>query len=100
MIHHVVLFRFRPGTGEPQIAAARDALLAMRGRIPEVRDVRFERNLSPAADEWPWVLLVVIEGGMAGVQRYSEHPVHVETVSRFLAPMREARLAIDLEVAP
>jgi hypothetical protein len=43
-------------------------------------------------------VLTVKLDDMAAVQRYSDHPVHVETVARFLAPIREARLALDIEV--
>jgi hypothetical protein len=35
---------------------------------------------------------------MAAVQRYLEHPAHVDVVQRVLAPIRAARLAVDVEV--
>lgn len=97
MIHHIVLFRFRPDATAGQAAAAGEALLAMRGRIPAVRSVSWGPNLGDSAAEWPWVLVVACDD-MAAVAEYSAHPVHRETVERFVAPVREARLAIDVEV--
>jgi hypothetical protein len=35
---------------------------------------------------------------MAAVQRYAEHPAHVACVRSAIAPIREARLAVDVAV--
>ena len=96
MIQHIVCFRFKDGTAPEQIAEAGAGLLAMRGRIPEIRSISFGPNLAPSATEYSHVLTVVVDD-MAAVRRYGDHPVHLETVSRFLAPIREARLALDIE---
>ena len=98
MIHHVVLFRFRPDANAGQIAEAGEALLAMRGRIPAMRSVSWGPNLADSAAEWPWVLVVACDD-MAAVAAYLAHPVHRDTVERFIAPVRDGRLAIDVEVA-
>lgn len=96
MIHHIVCFRFRPDTSAERIAAAAAALLAMEGKIPEVRGVRWGQNLAPSTAEYTHVLTVMADD-MAAVARYLEHPVHQDVVARFIAPIREARLAIDVE---
>lgn len=98
MIHHVVLFRFRSDATDGQIAAAGEALRAMHGRIPALRSVSWGRNLAESAAEWPWVLVVACDD-MAAVAEYAAHPVHRDTVDRFIAPVRDGRLAIDVEVA-
>ena len=36
---------------------------------------------------------------MGAVKRYLENPAHVDVVNRYLAPIREARLALDFEAA-
>lgn len=97
MIHHIVCFRFKPGTADATIAAAGEALCGMQGRIPEIREVRWGPNLAPSAAEYPWVLVVLLDD-MGAVARYTEHPVHQEVVARHLAPVREARLALDVEM--
>ena len=97
MIHHVVLFRFNDGVAEAQVAAARASLLGLPGLIPDIRRLAFGPNLAPGAAEWPYVLVVELDD-MTAVQRYAEHPAHVDVVQRVLAPIRAARLAVDVEV--
>jgi hypothetical protein len=80
-----------------QIDQARDSLLDMKGRIPEIREIRFGPNLAPSAPEYSHVLSVVFDD-MAAVNRYAVHPVHVQVVADAIAPIREARLAIDVEM--
>lgn len=96
MIRHIVCFRFKAGTTAERIGHAGRALLGMRGRIPEIREIRWGRNFAPSADQYSHVLTVVLDD-MAAVASYSTHPVHLEVVAQALAPIREARLAIDIE---
>lgn len=97
MILHIVCFRFHPGTAEERIAAAGDALRAMQGKIPEIRRIHWGPNFAPSAGEYSHVLTVIVDD-MTAVDRYLEHPVHVKTVSEVIAPIRAARLAIDVEM--
>jgi hypothetical protein len=97
VIHHVVLFRWISSATPDQVAAAGAALAGMKGKIPEVRGVAFGPNLAESRTEYTHALLVVVDD-MAAVKRYVDHPHHVEVVKTYLAPIREARLAIDLEV--
>jgi hypothetical protein len=97
MIHHIVLFRFKPATPAGLVERAGQALVAMRGRIPEIRRIAWGPNLASNTGEYSHVLLVTMDD-MAAVQRYLDHPVHLETVATHLAPIREARLAADIEV--
>lgn len=96
MIYHLVCFRFKAGTTAGQIEHAGKALLGMNGRIPEIRAIRWGLNFGPSTSEYTHVLTVVLDD-MAAVERYLAHPVHVQVVAEALAPIREARLAIDVE---
>jgi hypothetical protein len=97
MIRHLVLFRFRPGTPAERIRQAGEALCAMRDHIPEIREIRWDANLSPeSAREYSHVLTVVVDD-LPAVERYLAHPVHRQTVAAYVAPIREARLAVDLD---
>ncbi|HTS89823.1 MAG TPA: Dabb family protein [Gemmatimonadales bacterium] len=96
MIHHIVCFRFREGVTGGQIGVAGDALLGMLGRIPEIRSIRWGPNLSPSAGEYSHVLIVALED-MGAVERYLDHPFHQQVVAEHLAPIRDSRLAIDVE---
>jgi hypothetical protein len=96
MIHHIVGFRFVAGATAEQIEAAGAALRGMQGRIPEIRGLRWGPNLAPSAKEYSHVLTVVLDD-MGAVSRYADHPVHSRVLAEHLAPIREARLAIDIE---
>jgi hypothetical protein len=96
MIHHIVCLRFKPGTNVEQIAAAGAALESMQARIPEIRSVRWGLNLAPSTGEYSHVLTVVLDD-MAAVERYLTHPYHQAVLMEHLAPIREARLALDIE---
>ena len=97
MIQHIVLFRFKDSATPGQIAEAGAALLAMKQGIPEIREIHFGPNLGPSVKEYSHILTIGC-ADMEAVQRYLDHPVHRQTVDRYVAPIREARLAADLEV--
>jgi hypothetical protein len=97
MIHHVVLLKFSSATTSADISAAEKGLLAMKGRIAEIRDVRFGPNLGTSAEQYSHVLLVTCDD-MDAVERYLAHPVHRNTVDQVIAPIRETRLAVDFVV--
>ncbi|HXW97433.1 MAG TPA: Dabb family protein [Gemmatimonadales bacterium] len=97
MVHHIVCFRFKEGTTAEKIAAAGDALMDMQRMIAEVRAVRWGPNLAPSAGEYSHVLTVELDD-MGAVERYLDHPIHKRIIADHLAPIRDARLAIDVEV--
>ncbi|MEP6571472.1 MAG: Dabb family protein [Gemmatimonadota bacterium] len=97
MILHLVLFRFKPDASAARIDAAGRALLGMQVGIPEIRGIQWGPNLGPSASEYPFALQVRLDD-MGAVQTYLDHPVHRATVKDFLHEIREARMAIDLEV--
>ncbi|MFZ5623337.1 MAG: Dabb family protein [Gemmatimonadota bacterium] len=97
MIHHTVLFRFVPEVRAEQLEAAREALLGMPKAIPFIRGIAFGPNLAPSADTYSHVLEVQLDD-MAAVNAYLEHPEHNRVVSEYIHPIRESRLAVDLEV--
>ena len=97
MILHLILIRFRPGTEPARIARAFEGMLTMRGKIPEIRELSWSPNLGPSADEYSHVLRVTLDD-MDAVQRYLDHPAHRAAVAEHLSEIREARLAVDIEV--
>jgi hypothetical protein len=97
MIQHIVLFRFKDSATPGEIVTARDQLLAMKKAIPEIQAVAFGPNQGPSVKEYSHVLMITC-ADMGAVQRYLDHPVHRQTVDRYVAPIRENRLAADVEV--
>lgn len=96
MILHVVLLRFQAHTTAIEVEDARRALLGMCGAIPGVRGVTFGPNLAPGAAEWPYVLVVALDG-TTSVEAYLAHPLHQDVLAKYLRPVLEARLAADAE---
>lgn len=97
MVHHIVCIRFKEGTTTEQIEAAGYALRGMQARIPDVRAVRWGPNLAPSAGEYSHVLTVELDD-MVAVERYLDHPFHRQVVADHLTPIRDGRLAIDIEL--
>ena len=96
MIQHIVLFKLKDSATPGQIVEAGEALLAMKAGIPEIQSVHFGPNLGPSVKEYSHVLIITCED-MGALQRYLDHPVHRQTVDRVIAPIRDGRLAADLE---
>lgn len=97
MIHHIVCFRFKPGTPEARIERAGAELRDMPHHIPAIRGLAWGPNLAPNAAEWSHILVVRLDD-MEAVNAYAAHPAHLRVVNEFLAPIRDARLAVDLDV--
>jgi hypothetical protein len=96
MIQHIVLFKLKDSATPGQIVEAGEALLAMKAGIPEIKSVHVGPTLGPSVKEYSHVLIITCED-MGALQRYLDHPVHRQTVDRVIAPIRDGRLAADLE---
>lgn len=97
MIYHIVCFRFNPDTPDDSIAAAGAALQGMQGKIDGILGVLWGPNLGPSVTEYSHVLTVMLDS-MDSLARYTDHPVHKAVIAQYLAPIRTARFAIDIEV--
>lgn len=96
MLHHTVLFRWKPVTPPERQAELGRKLVALKGVVPEIRAIHAGPNLDASASEWPFVLLVVVDD-LPALKRYLDHPAH-QAVAKEVAAARDARLAADLEV--
>ena len=96
MIQHIVLFKLKESATPGQIVEAGEALRAMKSEIAEIKALSFGPNLGPSVKEYSHVLIVTCED-MGAVQRYLDHPVHRNTVAQYIGPIRDGRLAADLE---
>lgn len=92
-----MLFQFKADTSPDQVVALRDGLLALPASIPDIHRLNFGPNLAVGADEWPWVLVVEL-GDMGALARYADHPAHRRVLDHLLNPIRQDRLAVDLEI--
>lgn len=97
MIAHIVLLRLRTDASAHQVTALRDGLLSLPASIREIRRLTFGPNLATGADQWPWVLMVWLDD-LDALNRYANHPAHQDVLARLFAPIRQDRLAVDVEV--
>jgi len=97
MIHHTVLFRWKPTTSPETQCQLAGKLIALKDQIPEVRAIATGVNKDlDSVKEWPFVLEVQVDD-LDALKRYTDHPAH-QAVVKELREAREARLAIDLQV--
>ena len=94
---HVVLFRWKPGTGEPELAALEGALRALPAAVPEIRRYRFGRDAGEAAGNFDFAIVADFADRDAW-RRYVDHPAHVALVARHVRPIAAERAAAQLRV--
>ncbi len=94
MIRHIVMWRFKEGERENMLVF-RDRLLALKGRIPEIRAMEVGINMNPSDRSYDAVLVSEFDS-LEALRAYSENPLHVE-VSEFCRFIRTASASVDYE---
>ncbi len=93
MVTHIVFFKFKD---RENIAKAREMLLNLKGRIPQL--LHLEVGVDVLHTERSYDLALVSKfNSLEDLQAYQIHPLHVE-VAEYLATVREAVAAVDYEV--
>ena len=92
MVHHVVMWKFRPGT-EKQQAEFLERLQGLQGVIPQLRSCTVRRNTG--AGNYDAVLLSTFDS-FADLEAYRTDPRH-QAVSALCKSMRESRASVDYE---
>lgn len=80
MLRHVAMFKFKEGISDAQRAEARDALQALKGVVPSLREMTAglnkEHSLYPRAPERNWDMVLVADfDDLDGLESYFAHPV-------------------------
>ncbi len=74
----------------------RDRLLALKGKIPEIRLMEVGININPSDRSYDAVLISEFDS-MDDLRAYSTNPLHVE-VSDFCKTIRTASVSCDYEI--
>lgn len=84
MITHVVLLRLRPGLDVNSEVAqeAHRAMLALPGKIAQIRDLQCGFNLTPDVQAWDYVLIAHFDSEPQMLE-YFEHPAHLAVVAQW-----------------
>ena len=97
MLHHIVLFAFKESVPAAERAALLEAIRGLRAKVPSLRSLDVDENLSPArAQGYTHVLLETFDD-RAGLAAYASHPEHVPVGAR-IRDVASQLLAVDLEV--
>lgn len=95
MIKHIVMWKFKEGEHENMLLF-RDRLLALKGKIPEIRSMEVGININPSDRSYDAVLVSEFDS-MDDLRAYSTNPLHVE-VSDFCKTIRTTSVSCDYEI--
>lgn len=95
MVTHIVFFKLADPT-PANIAAVRDKLLSMEGKIAELRHLEAGIDLIRSERSYD-VALVTTFDSMADLQAYQVHPYHAGEVIPFMRANCSSIVAVDYE---
>jgi hypothetical protein len=93
MLKHVVLMKFKPGTGEAEIGDLERGLGALPARIAEIRGYEFGRDVVRSERSYDFALVSTFDD-LDTMKRYQVHPDHQVVLKKVLS-MCESVLAVD-----
>lgn len=94
MITHVVLFKLKDRNPR-SVEKARDVLLSMRGKIPQLRHLEVGIDVLHSERSYD-IALITRHDSLEALQAYQAHSVHVE-VAKYMTAARESAVAVDYE---
>lgn len=94
MITHIVFFKLKDRSMR-SVEKARDVLLGMKGKIPQLRHLEVGIDVLHSERSYD-IALVTKFDSLEELQAYQAHPVHVE-VAKYMTSVRESAVAVDYE---
>ncbi|WP_327708381.1 Dabb family protein [Streptomyces sp. NBC_00464] len=84
MIRHIVLFKFKPGVDwtDPRALAAERTAAQVGSEVPEVKEWRVGRNVSPREVAYDFLVDGLLED-MDKVESYLVHPFHQDAIRQW-----------------
>ncbi|WP_338013799.1 Dabb family protein [Desulforamulus profundi] len=92
LITHVVFFKFKDPA---DMAKARDALLGLQGKIPQLRHLEVGVDVVRSQRYYDLALLAKFDS-LDDLQAYQIHPDH-QKVANYISEIRESVVAVDYE---
>ena len=96
MFHHAVMFGFKPGTTDEQVASMIEGLGALPATIPTIRRYNFGRDAGVNAGNSDFAVVAEFDD-RDGYLVYRDHPAHVTVVRERIAPFVAQRSAVQFE---
>lgn len=94
MITHIVFFKLTDRSPS-SILKARDVLMGMEGKIPQLRHLEVGIDILHTQRSYDLALVTKFDS-LEDLEAYQNHPVHVEVAS-YIASVRESAVAVDYE---
>ncbi len=95
MITHIVFFKLKEPTPE-NVAATRDRLMGMAGKIPEVRHLEVGVDVIRSERSYDLAILTRFDS-LAALQAYQTHPLHAGEVVPYVKSVCSSIVAVDYE---
>lgn len=96
MVKHVVCFKLKDNSPE-KCAEAKEVLLSMRGKVPQVLDLTVDVDFLHSERSYDVMLTVFVEDA-AALEAYQKDPYHCGTVKPYMHAVRSGSIAIDAQV--
>jgi stress responsive alpha/beta barrel protein len=97
VIRHVVVFRFAGNVTEEQVEEIRAALLALRDRVPEIRDLQAGRDLGLRDGSADFAVAGLFDDE-EGWRAYQFDEEHQRIIRELIEPVLVDRLAAQFTV--
>jgi hypothetical protein len=94
MITHIVFFKLKDRSRQ-SVGKARDVLLGMKGKIPQLRHLEVGVDVLHSQRSFD-IALVAKFDSLEELDAYQKHPVHVE-VAEYMTSVRKFAVAVDYE---
>lgn len=94
MIRHIVMWKFKEDR-HADMLLFRERLLALKGQIPEIREMEVGINVNPSERSFDAVLVSTFDS-LDALKSYSVNPLHV-AVSDFCKTIRTQSVSVDYE---
>lgn len=98
MIHHIVLFQFKPGTTDGQIQELADALVVLKDKMSGIVNFVWGPSVSIEHLEKGYTygfILTFLDA--ASRDAYVPHPLHKELIGKYVDPICDTGLVFDIE---
>ncbi|MEQ1785984.1 MAG: Dabb family protein [Acidimicrobiales bacterium] len=94
-VHHIVVFRWKAGTTEAQVAAIEAELATIPALVPSIRTYHYGADLELGAGRWDFGLVAGFDDA-DGWRAYDEHPDHDRVRTDVLGPHVADRAAVQI----
>ncbi|MGZ6291465.1 MAG: Dabb family protein [Syntrophales bacterium] len=96
MIKHIVFMKFKTGVTERDIADLEKAMAKLPGKIPEIKEYQFGRDIVRSERSYDFALVSAFED-LEALKRYQPHPDHLPVLTK-VKEICENILAVDFKV--